>query len=246
MTLSDTGCVRQNNEDSAGYTFLSGGKTDFLAVLADGMGGYERGEVASSMMVNAICLDSDEISKINPLKWLKKSINQANNQIYKMANRLQSVMGTTCTILLVWKKKLYCAHIGDSRLYLLENNQLHKITTDHTLVGEMLRNKKITQAEAAKHQQRNILTKAIGTKSSVKPDVFRIKRKIRPGSRFMLCSDGLYDMLTDEEIQQFLSGESIRESVRSLITNAKERGGYDNLTVTVVEINDKNELKYNE
>jgi protein phosphatase len=246
MTLSDTGCVRQNNEDSAGYTFLGGSRNDFLAVLADGMGGYEAGEVASGMLVDAVCRNSDKVLKTNPLKWLKNTLMKANTQIYETAIRNHTVMGTTCTVLLVWKKKLYCAHVGDSRLYLLENNKLQQITADHTLVGEMLRKKKITQAEAAHHQQRNILTQAVGTKPSVKPDVFKIRQTVRAGSRFMLCSDGLYDMLTDSEIKQILSRESIRESVRTLIENAKAKGGYDNLTVTVVEINDKKDLKFDE
>ena len=246
MTLSDTGCVRQNNEDRAGFTFVAGSKTDFIAVLADGMGGYERGEVASEMMVNAVCSESDKILKIKPLKWLKNTIRQANTQIYDMARRSRIVMGTTCTVLLVRKKRLYCGHIGDSRLYLLKNNELNRITTDHTMVGEMLRKQKITEAEAARHQQRNVLTKAIGTKQAVQPDVFSIKQKVKAGSRFMLCSDGVYDMLSNEDIKSDLSRASIRESVQSLIANAKERGGYDNLTVTVVEINDKQKLKFDE
>ncbi|MDR2148785.1 MAG: Stp1/IreP family PP2C-type Ser/Thr phosphatase [Tannerella sp.] len=246
MTLSDAGCVRQNNEDCAGHTFVLGGRTDFVAVLADGMGGYEGGEVASGMMVNTVCADSGKLLKDSPLKWLKNAVAKANAMIYDAAQRSRIVMGTTCTILLVWKRKLYCAHIGDSRLYLLENNKLQQMTTDHTLVGEMLRQKKITEAEAALHQQRNVLVKAVGTKPDVKPDVFKIKQTIKPGSRFMLCSDGVYDMLSDVEIGQILSGKSIRESVSSLIANAREKGGYDNLTVTVIEINDAKKLEYND
>jgi protein phosphatase len=246
MTLSDAGCVRQNNEDCAGFTFLAGSKTDFLAVLADGMGGYERGEVASGMMVNAACSESHKISEINPLKWMKKVFKMVNAQIYETAIRSNIVMGTTCTILLVWKKRLYCGHIGDSRLYLLQNNQLHQITTDHTMVNELLRSKKITKAEAVHHQQRNILTKAVGTKPTVIPDIFRIRQTVGAGSRFLLCSDGIYDMLSDKEIGEYLSKTSIRESVHSIIASAKEKGGYDNLTVTVVEINDKNKFKYDE
>ncbi|MDR2234472.1 MAG: protein phosphatase 2C domain-containing protein, partial [Tannerella sp.] len=124
MTLTDAGCVRQNNEDCAGHSFLLGSKTDFLAVLADGMGGYERGEVAGGMMVNTACGESGGILQINPMKWLKNTVEKVNTQIYEAAQRMHIVMGTTCTILLIWKKRLYCAHVGDSRLYLLQNNKL--------------------------------------------------------------------------------------------------------------------------
>jgi protein phosphatase len=243
MTVSDTGCVRQNNEDSAGFKFLFGGKTDFVAVLADGMGGYERGEVASGMMVDTVFSDSDKAGKIHPLKWLENVVEKANYDIYETSTRSHLVMGTTCTILLVLKKKLFCAHIGDSRLYLLESNRLHKITADHTVVGQMLREGKITQAEAACHPQRNILTKAVGTKPFVRPDVFKIKRSVSVGSRFLLCSDGLYDLLSEEDIRRHLSKDTLRGALHSLIEQAKERGGYDNITATIVEINDTREFK---
>jgi protein phosphatase len=239
FVLTDTGCVRKNNEDNADFLFMGGGKTDFYAVLADGMGGYERGDAASSIMIDTVRDDNGNTMKRRPRKWLSDMFNKANSIIYNYSKELQSVMGTTGSMLLIRKKKIYCAHIGDSRVYLLSDGKLKQLTTDHTVVGEMLRKGKITAAEADIHPQRNVLTKAIGTKPDVEPDVFRICRTVRAGDRFLLCSDGLHGLVSDDEIRQHLSCKSVRKAAISLVNTAKGYGGYDNVTVIVVEVNDK-------
>ncbi|MDR0814177.1 MAG: Stp1/IreP family PP2C-type Ser/Thr phosphatase [Bacteroidales bacterium] len=240
---TDTGCVRENNEDNAAFLFLEGSKTDFLAILADGMGGYERGEVASAIMVDTFCSDNGQTLGKKPKQWLSGLLNKANSLIYEQSQQLQSVMGTTCTTLLIRDRKIYCAHIGDSRMYLLAGDIFRQVTCDHTIVMELLKKGQITAEEAAIHPQRNLLTKAAGTKPHITPDVFKIKFPIRVGNRFLLCSDGLYDLVTDVEIHQHLAMESIREAAASLIALAKERGGYDNITVAIVEINEKTDTE---
>ena len=237
--MTDVGCVRKNNEDNAGFLFVDGSKTDFFAVLADGMGGYERGDAASSIMVDTLRDDNGTTIEKKPRKWLSEMFGKANNTIYEYAGKLQSVMGTTCSTLLIRKKKIYCAHIGDSRVYMLSDGKLRQLTRDHTVVGEMERKGKITSAEANVHPQRNILTKAIGTKPRVEPDIFRITCSVRAGNRFLLCSDGLHGLVSDYEIQRLLSLKSIRKAAISLINTAKGYGGYDNVTVVIIEINDK-------
>ena len=235
---TDMGCVRRNNEDNAGFRFMGGNKTDFFAILADGMGGYEQGEVASDIMVNTLIDDNGQTMRKDPYRWLADMFSKANSRIYELFVQQQSVMGTTCSMLLIWKKKIFCAHIGDSRIYLLAKGKLKQLTCDHTLVGEMKRKGEITAAEAAVHPQRSILTKAIGTSPKIVPDLFKVSR-VRKGDRFLLCSDGLYDLVKDAEIGHLLSQHSLRTAARSLVETAKKHGGYDNITVVIVEINEK-------
>ena len=155
-------------------------------------------------------------------------------------------MGTTCSMLLIWKRKIYCAHVGDSRIYLLDNGNLKQLTCDHTIVSEMLRKGEITAAEAAVHPQRSILTKAIGTGQNIKPDIFKINFPVKKGDRFLLCSDGLYDLVPDNEICRLLAQPSLRTAASSLVEMAKKQGGYDNITVVIVEINENNNTDNNE
>ena len=242
IAQTDTGCVRKNNEDNAGFLFIDGSKTDFFAVLADGMGGYERGDAASTIMVDTVCDDNGRTMGRKPKKWLSELFYKANNEIYSYSAELQSVMGTTCSMLLLRQKKIYCAHVGDSRIYLLSNGKLSQVTCDHNVVGELLRKRKITAMEAESHPQRNVLTKAIGTKPLVEPDIFRVTCPVRAGDRFLLCSDGLHGLVKDDEIQRLLSLKSIKKAAISLINTAKGYGGYDNVTVVIVEINDKKNI----
>ena len=239
ITCTDMGCIRRNNEDKAGFRFLEGGKTDFLAILADGMGGYEKGEVASAIMAETVCADHGYPICKEPRKWLSDMVACANRQIYESSLQHQSIMGTTCSLLLIQKGKIWCAHVGDSRIYLLSKGGLTQLTCDHTVVGEMMRKGRITPAEAAVHPQRSVLTKAIGTSRHVEPDLFAVTRRPRKGDRFLLCSDGLYDLVPDVEICRLLSQPSLRTAAASLVETAKKGGGYDNITVVLVEINEK-------
>ena len=239
ITHTDVGCVRRNNEDKAGFRFLEGSKTDFIAILADGMGGYEQGEVASEIMVNTLIDDNDPIKSKDPSRWLSDKVGKANSRIYELSSQQQTVMGTTCSTLLIWKKNIYCAHVGDSRIYLFADGKLKQLTCDHTVVGEIMRKGGITAAEAAVHPQRSVLTKAIGTSSQIKPDIFKVTAPIKKGNRFLLCSDGLYDLVPDTEICRLLAQSSLRTAASSLVEAAKKGGGHDNITVAIVEINEK-------
>jgi protein phosphatase len=239
---TDTGCIRSNNEDCAGFLFLDGSSTDFFAILADGMGGYERGEEASATMVRTAFEDGSRTAGRRPRRWLAELFARANNCIHARALQLDAVMGTTCSMLLIRNRKVYCAHVGDSRIYLLAGGTLQQLTRDHTYVNELVHRGRITAAEATVHPQRNLLVKAIGTAPHVTPDVFRVKDPVRAGSRFLLCSDGLYDLVPDSEIRRLMAAGPLREIAPALVARAREYGGYDNITAVIVEINEKTDM----
>jgi len=242
IAMSDVGSVRTNNEDSARFTFLDGSATDFVAAIADGMGGYERGEVASAMMTDAVC-DSALLRRgcgaaADPKRRLAELLISANSRIRSAWRQTRAPMGTTCSLLLIEKRKVWCAHVGDSRIYRLNKRGLQRLTTDQTVVAELLRQGRLTAQEAAAHPDRNVLTQAVGTTDNLRPDVFAVKR-VRRGDRFLLCSDGLHSMADDADIEQRLAMPSLRRAAASLIELAIERGGYDNVSLIIVEINDK-------
>ena len=243
---TDKGCVRHINEDTASFRFMGGSKTDFFAILADGMGGYEQGEVASDIMVSTLIDDNGLTMRKDPRRWLRSMLCKANNRIYELYLRQRSVLGTTCSMLLIWKNRIYCAHIGDSRLYMLAEGKLRQLTSDHTVVGELMRKGGISAAEAAEHPQRSVLTQAIGTSPHIKPDIFKVSCPVKKGVRFLLCSDGLYDLVTDAEICRLLLQPSLRTAANTLIEAAKHQGGYDNITVVIVEISKKSKTGNNE
>ena len=241
------GCVRKNNEDNARFTFLKGSKFNFIAVIADGMGGYERGEEASEAMVEQLCAGNGKDHRNmgrNPKRWLLERFSKANGDIFALSQKYGETMGTTCSTLLIWNKRLWCAHIGDSRIYMFSKGNLTQITCDHTVVGMMKRSGGITAEEASVHPQRSVLTKAVGTSARIAPDIFNVKQRVQKGDRFLLCSDGLYDLVSDAEICSIITQKSLKQAAASLITTAKEYGGDDNVTVVLVEITHKTEEQY--
>jgi protein phosphatase len=246
IVRTDAGCVRRNNEDNAGFIFIEGSKTRFAAFLADGMGGYEGGEVASGIMADAFYEDNGRTMGKNPRRWLSDMFHQVNSRIYKYALQQEMVMGTTCSMLLIQEKKVWYAHAGDSRIYLLAEGRFRQLTSDHTVVGEMMRRSRLTAEEARTHPQRSVLTKALGTGLHVEPDISRITCPVRAGDRFLLCSDGLYDLVPDSEIHRLLALPSLKAVATSLVSAAKAHGGYDNITVVIVEINEKTNTKNDE
>lgn len=238
VMLSDKGCVRDNNEDEASFFFIEGNKCNIAAVLADGMGGHADGEIASKLAVETIL---SELTNQNAgsLDKLSDAYLLANQRILAETQPEKGTMGTTCTTLLIENKQVWCAHIGDSRLYLSNSNGLLQITKDHTLVEQLLQQGKIKPEEARSHPERNFLLRAMGSDKKIQPDVFLLKEEIYEGDRFLLCSDGLYDLVHDDEIEQLMRMKSIRLVTQALIALAKERGGYDNITLLIVEVSSK-------
>jgi PPM family protein phosphatase len=240
IVLSDLGCVRTNNEDSALFIRPSskeirGGK-GFLAIVADGMGGHAAGEIASQMAVETVAktyFDRDE----SPEESLFFALTKANRNIWQAAakNARQKGMGTTCTAVAIIDTRLYLAHVGDSRAYLLKKGQLFQFSKDHTYVQSLVDQGVITPSDAEKHPERNVLTRAMGTHSRVDIDVAAVPYAFENDDRLFLCSDGLYDYLSSEEIAQLLLTPSLSEAAAQLIDLAKQRGGHDNITVLLAE-----------
>ena len=227
---TDLGKVRDGNEDS-----LLVIERDIIAV-ADGMGGHAAGEVASQQALEIV---KSNLSVLVPTaddqslcEQLTAAVVAANKHVYELSKQAEYAgMGTTLTLARLCGEKVVYAHVGDSRLYLYRQSKLQQITSDHSLVAEMVRNGYITKEEAAHHPRRNVITRAVGTADEVKIDcgVF----PWNPGDALLLCTDGLTTMVDDSQLASLLAGglSQPQELVRQLIETANEQGGKDNVTV---------------
>ena len=224
---TDIGPVRELNEDSY-YSPVEG--EDFCCV-ADGMGGHQAGEVASALAVETFA-QRMRSTAVKPQDRLRRAVYAANLAIYDkaQADPGMSGMGTTLTGLLFENGEAHIAHVGDSRCYLMRNKALVQVTSDHTLVEELLLKGAITPREAQNHPKRNVITRALGTELTVKTDILRLR--MQPGDMFLLCSDGLSGYVSDRAIQDVLNSRMRREDkVAALVEKAIEGGGRDNITV---------------
>jgi serine/threonine protein phosphatase PrpC len=235
---SDPGCLRAVNEDCVQFFASQENAKSVLAVLADGMGGHNAGDVASREAVQILGELFLSVKKINPLNFLKSGLLQANSQILSAANQHPKWlgMGTTMTACLITKGKAYFGHVGDSRLYSYRDNKLEQLTLDHTLVADLVRSGHLSPEDAQKHPDRNIVTRAIGTKPLIESDINVHEWLIRIGDIYLLCSDGLYDLVSDSDIQIILQTKELSSACQRLIDLAKSRGGYDNISVILIAI----------
>lgn len=235
--ISDVGKVRDINEDN--YCVINNVFT--LLVVADGMGGHNAGEIASAISIDKI---KRHIMKYITLDMEDESIkgiifeafNRANKEIFERANANMSCdgMGTTTTLALYINSQLFVGHIGDSRAYIIRNGTIEQITEDHSLVAELVRNGSITETEAMRHPQKNVITKALGTNKNIKADVFKMNTE--PKDILVLCTDGLSNFIQSVEIEKVVSeSNSIEEACERLVLMANKRGGYDNITVLIAK-----------
>lgn len=229
--LSDVGLVRKNNEDNFSICAPN------LFIVADGMGGHEAGEVASKLAVNAIREHVLAHGLKQPgEKVLKDAVAAANRQVFEAAAERPdcSGMGTTVSVVLLRDGLINWAHVGDSRIYLFRDNQVSLLTDDHSVVWELLKQGSITQEDADVHPQRNMLTRAIGTEAETEIDIGNIP--LLAGDQIMLCTDGLTNLISGEELAQAIKQCSDSdEVVKFLVNQAKTRGGFDNITVIYVD-----------
>lgn len=224
---TDVGCVRALNEDAA-YA----GET--LFVVCDGMGGHNAGEVASGLAVSALREALDGVK--NPgVRALRTAVERANAQVHAAAadDPARRGMGTTMTVLWLSGEQAFLAQVGDSRAYLLRGGVLRQCTHDHSMVAEMVRQGRLTPEEARVHPQRNLITRAVGTGRRVEVDFFEEHRRV--GDRWLLCSDGLCGIVSDEEIARMLSQSGLEETAEALLRLALSRGAPDNVTLIVAE-----------
>lgn len=247
--LSDVGRRRPHNEDSTLSDAARG-----LVVLADGMGGYKAGEVASAIAVATIHHQISEGLKRIPdggadvatgqspeSSLLRKAVTQANAGIFQTAQREPQCqgMGTTVVVVLFRRDRLIVAHVGDSRLYRLRAGTFSQVTRDHSLIQELIDRGLYTPEEAVKNTPKNLVTRALGIEADVQVDV--MEEKAIPGDVYLLCSDGLNDMVDDEEIHLTLSKYSANlvQAGEELIRLANAKGGKDNISVVLIRVTDK-------
>ncbi len=238
---TDVGCVREINEDSGRLVrpsdpaLLSTKGT--LVVVADGMGGHSAGEVASQMAADVVTRLYYE-SPREPGTALKSAVEEANRRIHSAAAADESKhgMGTTCTALALCDGLAYAAHVGDSRLYMLRAGQLYQLSEDHSAVNEMVKLGIITKEQARTHEDKNVILRALGTSPEVEVSTVE-PFGVRVGDQYLLCSDGLYDLVVDDEVAAVLTeAEDVHAAGERLIALAKERGGHDNITVGIIAI----------
>jgi PPM family protein phosphatase len=228
--FTHTGKKRRHNEDA--YVCEPP-----LFAIADGMGGARAGEIASGLA--AAALKAGEVDGSGEERVVAL-IQEANRSVYERSSADAEVagMGTTITVALVGDVGVTFGHVGDSRAYALRDGELEQLTDDHSLVAELVRAGKLSAEEAEHHPQRSVITRALGTDPDVDVDAFTVEA--RPGDVFMICSDGLTDMVGDEEIVQILERrDSLDDAARGLVSRANDAGGQDNITVIAFEITDE-------
>jgi serine/threonine protein phosphatase PrpC len=233
--LSEIGTVREDNQDSI---YLPDGlyapEMGLLYAVADGMGGYTHGSVASSLALESLVDTLFDRDAPSP-RALLSGIEKANLEVYKAAQRLSAGrMGTTLTAAYILDDMLHLAHVGDSRAYLIRDGQVVCLTADHTTVGDMVRSKLISADKIRTHAQRSVLTRAIGLGLFVQPDID--KYKLHEGDRLVLCTDGVWSVIDDQEFAQVAKESSAEESSQNLIDLALSRETDDNVSVVVFHL----------
>ena len=232
---TDVGQIRQANEDSCD-TFAREDGTRLL-VVADGMGGHRGGATASSTAVTAIAEIFDAEASARPSDMLGRAIEAANARVFEMAQQDPELEGMGTTVVafhLDARGRGTVAHVGDSRAYRYRNGRLEPLTTDHSVVAEMQRRGLLSADEAAVHPRRNEILRSVGVLPDVEVEVAAVD--VHPGDRFVLCSDGLSGVVTDDQIAAVVQAESPEGAVDTLIRMANERGGPDNITVQILSI----------
>jgi protein phosphatase len=248
--LSDVGQERDLDEDSIltlelGQVYRSVSTPLGVYVVADGMGGHEGGDVASRLAIHAIARLAlsniftpaimDATMPIDIENWIKQATLEANKVVLDQRKALRNDMGTTLVMAVVLNDLAYIAHVGDSRAYLIRNDEIQQLTVDHSLVERLIATNQITREEAATHRQRNVIYKNIGDKPQVEPDIMRLN--LMPGDKLLLCCDGLSGEINDDEIKRIvIQYPALPVACRELIQAANVAGGHDNISVVLIEV----------
>ncbi len=235
FSITDIGKKRQLNQDYVYTSEMPIGNLPNVFIVADGMGGHNAGDYASKYTVETIINEISEAIEDNPVTIIKNAIGIANEHIRQKAKADENLagMGTTLVVATCMGNILQVANVGDSRLYVV-NDRITQITRDHSLVEEMVRMGGIDRETARSHPDKNIITRAIGASETVKVDFFTVK--LQKGDVVLMCSDGLTNMLEDEEIRMILNGQrDIVEKAEELVRAANNNGGNDNIAVVIIE-----------
>jgi PPM family protein phosphatase len=241
-SLSDIGHERANNEDSCLYwepdSELDLRRKGRLAVIADGMGGYEGGQEASRLTVETVRQVYDSEFNGDPQQVLVAGLQSAHSKIrqYGFERPEFHGMGTTCTALAIVERHLFYAHVGDSRLYLVRNGVVSRLTRDDSYVGRLVENGLVRSEDAESHPQRHILTAALGSGPEITPQVPAQPIDLQGSDTLLLCTDGLWSLVSDQELGRVVQSNSPADACRRLVRMALERGGPDNITLMILRV----------
>lgn len=244
--ITDAGRVRSHNEDSV--TIVKNQASEHLMIVADGMGGHRAGEVASSMVVTHIGSRFQKLSSIgskqDAVNWLRENVKEINSQIIKYSenNPEASGLGTTCVMALLTKDFLMFVNIGDSSGFVIKNGKLKKVTKDHTLVNFLVETGDLSPEQAKNHPKKNVLMRALGASDQCELDIFDVESDV---DGILLCSDGLTNMLTVDQIEKVLDEKDIEvdEKLIKLIRKCNVRGGLDNISIALLLKNESGGAK---
>ena len=240
--LTDRGLKRSHNEDSHAVwrTPDSPGsrEPEVLALVADGMGGAQSGEIASSMVADIVVRHYREADRTDPAAVLAAAFQEANAGVFARSQSADECrgMGTTCTAFALRGRRAWLAHVGDSRAYLVRSGTARRLTRDHSLVAELVRRGELTEEEARSDPRRNVVMRSMGIDASVMVDVVSLDEDLVSGDTIVLCSDGLHGVVTDAEIAAAFAGTDLDRSCAGLVRLALERGGPDNITVVALAV----------
>lgn len=235
---TDPGKVRSHNEDSV--TIINNEKKEYLLAVADGMGGHKAGEIASSIAINHLTESFYQLptlkDKDSAIEWMRTVVQEINNKIFEYTDKFPDSKGMGTTLVMAIKTDDYIlfGNIGDSSGFVIKNNTLHKVTKDHTLVNLLVSTGELTEEEAKYHPRKNVLMRALGANNPIEVDIFDVDTSVKG---IFLCSDGLTNMLTTEQIEKALNDEeqSIEDTVLKLIKKSNSRGGTDNISIAYLK-----------
>ena len=236
--ITDTGKVRSHNEDSV--TIVKNAASEHLMIVADGMGGHRAGEVASSMVISQIGERFQKLSTIgtkqDAIAWLRENVREVNSKIIQYSNEHPEAagLGTTCVMALLTKEMLLFVNIGDSSGFVFKDGKIKKVTKDHTLVNFLVETGELSEEDAINHPKKNVLMKALGATDKCEMDMFEVETDV---DAIMLCSDGLTNMLTFEQIERVLNEEelTVENKLIKLVKKANVRGGLDNISIAYID-----------
>jgi protein phosphatase len=213
---------------------------DTLVVVCDGMGGSNAGEVASHMAADTVVREFTTALGDDPAAALTRAVQVANTEIWDLSRSRTELngMGTTCTAVAVKRGRVLVAHVGDSRAYLVRGHRATQLTTDHSLVAQLVARNQLSPEEARHDPRRNVVTRSVGVGPDVEVDIVSLDEPLQRGDTLVVCSDGLHGQVSDDEIASAAMGESLEAACRQLIELANERGGPDNITVAMYRLVD--------
>ncbi|MGO5290893.1 Stp1/IreP family PP2C-type Ser/Thr phosphatase [Porcincola sp. LCP21S3_C12] len=236
---TDVGLKRNSNQDFVYASDQKVGRLPSLLIVADGMGGHAAGDLASRVCVETLVSSIEGSGQTETIPILAEAVQKANRAVLKKAAEKPEYagMGTTIVAAVIDGNTLYVANVGDSRLYLIDDDRIDQITLDHSLVAEMVRSGRISPEQMRNHPEKNIITRAVGGEENVEADFFDVG--LHKGDVVLLCSDGLTNMVEDEQIFRIIRREkTLRDAGQKLISAANSAGGRDNISVVLARLTD--------